>query len=184
MKNYYFILFFLLFGALNLFAQNKITVKALVNQADALVLDAKGEPASVGDESKFEVKGGTSPYSDYTWEQSSEAGKTHKVTIKDANNCSVSIYVNVGDGTDIPTLEEEQRNAYPNPAVNIVNIPMPTGEKNAVILIINTEGLVLYKNTVKITESTYPLTLDSCPVGRYFIQVIGEETKTYSIIKK
>lgn len=182
MKSYFVILSFLLCFSFGVFSQNKITVRVAVTQPDSLELDAKGEPSTVGDISKFEVKGGTPPYSDYTWTEATGEDYNYKVTIKDSNNCSASIYVNV-TGTSIEEIEFAE-NAYPNPTSDIVNIPMPSNEEKVVIMIINIEGKVLYKNTVKVTDSSYPLTLASCNAGRYFIQVVGSSTKTYSIIKK
>ena len=184
MKKYLFISFFMLFCSLCVSAQNKTSVKVTVQQAEALKIDASGEPVSVGDISLFEIKGGTAPYSDYQWEQSNaEAGKDHKVTVKDANNCTVSIYVNVQNFSNIENVEFVQY-AYPNPTSDIVNIPISQDDKKVSIKIIDTNGLVLYKNTVEASGETYPLTLKSCTPGKYFIQVTGSKTKTYSIIKK
>lgn len=170
----------LLFCAFS-FAQNKTTVKVKVDQADALELDASGEPASIGDISKFIVKGGTAPY-DYSWKETNEPGKTHTVTIEDANKCTSTIYVNVG-GSNIEEIEFEY-NAYPNPTNDIVNIPViNTGEK-FVLMLIDINGRVLLKETIQTNDLYYPITLNSCPTGKYFIQTIGNTTKTYSIIKK
>lgn len=186
MKNHFInsVLLLCLFASVNSFAQNKLTATVSINQADALELDANGEPAKVGDESKFEVKGGTPPYSGYEWEVSNEEGKTHKVTIEDSKKCTVSIYVNVEGFTDIPSLELEQKNAYPNPVTEIVNVPIPPVEKQVTLLIFNIEGRVLYKQTITVNEDIYPLSLSSCEPGKYFIQVVGKNTQTYSILKK
>ncbi|MCC8147316.1 MAG: T9SS type A sorting domain-containing protein [Bacteroidales bacterium] len=162
-----------MFCSLGALAQSNTTVTVKVNQADALELDATGEPAQVGDVSKFELTGGTPPYSDYTWTQVSQEGKTHEVSVQDANNCTVSIFVNVEGFSDIPNLEFEQKNPYPNPATDIVNIPMPAGEEKAVVLIINADGRVLYKNTVETILDTYPLTLSSCEPGKILYTSCG-----------
>ncbi|MDH8702441.1 hypothetical protein M2138_001805 [Dysgonomonadaceae bacterium PH5-43] len=172
--------------SVSLSAQDKVTVKAKVNQADELEVDATGEPVSVGDDSVFLIKGGTSPYGSPKWEVvTGEEGKTHKVTVSDSNNCSATILVNVDGFSDVEEISfEESVNAYPNPTTDIVNIPTPSNEESVAIYIINAEGRVLFKKSIKPTGSTYTLTLASCPSGRYFIQVVGEATKTYSIIKK
>ena len=184
MKKCLLILSFAMFCSLFVSAQNKTTVKVNVQQADPLKIDVSGEPVSVGDISKFEVKGGTVPYSNYQWEQSNdEAEKNHKVTIRDANNCTVSIYVNVQNFSNIENIEFVQY-AYPNPTSDIVNIPISQEDKKVSIKIIDASGLMLYKNTVETSEEFYSLTLQSCVPGRYFIQVTGNKTKTYSIIKK
>jgi hypothetical protein len=183
MKKNLFILFCVMFVACGMFAQESTTVKITVNQADALELDASGEPATVGDTEKFEVKGGTLPYQ-FEWvESNEEEGKDHKVTVKDANNCTVSIYVNVMDFNSLEEITIES-NAYPNPTSDIVHIPVTSSDQKVTLLLINSNGLVLYKNTVDVTGEYYPLSLNSCPTGRYFIQVVGNQTKTYSVIKK
>lgn len=170
----------------SLSAQKTTTVKVKINQADALELDASGEPETVGDISKFEVKGGTPPYSDFVWEEdSAEEGKTHKVTVTDSTKCTVSIYVNVLNFNDIEEIVMEGETAHPNPTSDIVKIPVPANEKSVTLLIINESGMVLYKNKVTPEGSWHRLSLSSCPAGRYYIQVISKgKTKTYSIIKK
>ena len=185
MKKELFIYSFALLFPFALFAQTKTVVKAKVVQADALELDASGDPLTVGDISKFEIKGGTAPYSDYQWEQSDEeAGKNHKVTVEDANKCTVSIYVNVQDFTDIETIEFSQQHAYPNPTSDIVNIPISSEDRKVTISLIDANGLLLYKNSIETSGQAYPLTLSSCAPGKYFIRVVGNQTKVYSIIKK
>jgi hypothetical protein len=182
MKQSLFILFCAMFVANGMFAQETTIVRITVNQADALELDASGEPATVGDTEKFEVKGGTSPYL-FEWvESNEEEGKNHKVTVKDANNCTVSIYVNVLNFNSLEEIAIES-NAYPNPTSDIVHIPVASSDKKVTLLLIDSNGLVLYKNTVDVAGEYYPLSLNSCPVGRYFIQVIGKQAKTYSVIK-
>ncbi len=184
MKNYLLIFYFLLLSV-GVFAQTIVKLK--IQQADPIELNANGEPLRVGDSSKFEVKGGTfnSLVPEYTWEETSDkAGYTHKVIVKDNNNCTVSIYINVKNTSGIEELSVQQ-NAYPNPTTDIVNIPLHSTDKNELILIvINEDGKVIFKTSVKANNENYPLSLASCNAGRYFIQVVSGETKTYSVIKK
>lgn len=181
-----FVLFLSLFFFLSsLSAQDKVVVKATIKQAEPLELETSGDPETIGDISKFEVKGGTAPYSEYTWtEDASEPGKTHQVSLTDAHNCSVSIYVNVTNFSDIEDIAFDS-NAYPNPTSDVVNVPIPAHVESVVVSIINAEGLVLYQNTITSPGDVFPLSLATCPTGRYFIRVVSaHHAKTYSIIKQ
>ena len=183
MKSHLFILLFSLFFSFCAFAQNKVTVKVTLNQPEQLDIVSTGDPAFVGDESKLDVNGGTPPYA-YTWEEQTETPNyTHTVTVEDANKCTSLVYVNVDGWSDIEEIGVES-NIYPNPTSDIVNVPLPaTGEK-VVILLINADGLVLSKKALQTSEASYQLSLASYPSGIYFIQVAGNKTKNYSIIKK
>lgn len=185
MKNLLFAVAFFMCFALSISAQEKHTLTVTVTQSDPLEFDASGEPAEVGDNSIFEVKGGTPPYSDIEWTpiQGEDPDYTHTVTVSDAHNCSVTLYVNVEGFVDIEEIFVDDRQVYPNPTSSIVNVPM-SGSDNVTVMLINMEGRVLYKTSLKVTDYEYRLSLDSCPAGQYFIQVIGKDTKTYKVIKK
>ncbi|NDV46890.1 T9SS C-terminal target domain-containing protein [Paludibacter sp. 221] len=167
-----------------LFSQNKVVVKLTVKQLPAITVNYWEDPDFVGDESKFDITGGTGSYS-IGWEQVQADNPLHKVTIKDDNNCSAEIYVNVGSALN--NVEELSLifNAYPNPTADIVNVPLSANEAEQTIMLFDENGRMLYRKKINDRAiSTYRLSLAACAPGCYYIQVVATEKKSYKVVKK
>lgn len=183
MKKYLIIFPLLAFCCFLATAQNKtVVLKVEVKQQEKLTLEALEDPAFEGDENALQTSGGTYPYH-YTWEKTdNEKLNSYKITVQDNNECTATIYINVEGVSNVEELELAS-GLYPNPTSDLVNVPLPQ-EQEVTIMLINTEGRLLYQKQINGNAATYQLSLATCMPGKYFVQVVGSQTKTYSVIKK
>jgi hypothetical protein len=101
--------------------------------------------------------------------------------------CSDNIYINVGDVTDVTSINEVsvESRVYPNPVGEVLNIPLhPESGKTSLILLLDSNGKLLESKTGSVNESLYPLSLAKYEAGVYFVQVIDAKKITHKIIKK
>lgn len=168
--------------SITLFAQNKVVVKVEIKQEEKLSIETLANPIYEGDNSGFDTKGGTPPYS-YEWKETDpDSSESYQVTVRDNNNCTQVIYVNL-EGSNIESIENSKKYVYPNPTSDIINVPIPENEESVTIRLIEQDGRLLYEKVVKNLAPYYQLSLSSCQNGLHYIQVAGNETKTYSVIK-
>jgi hypothetical protein len=188
MKKTCCLIFFLAAAAL-VVAQPSKVVELTLNRPDVLNVYVMGTPKYEGDSSNFVVLKGTPPYL-FEWEQTRDDAKNtfYDVTVLDGRGCSyeISTYVSkASTPVEENTLPVEVR-AYPNPVVDVLNIPLNCAEGGKVsICLFDVEGRLLLEKTADGGASSYPLSLADCPAGKYFVRVAAASTKTvHSIVKK
>ncbi len=83
------------------------------------------------------------------------------------------------EANEVSTLE-----VYPNPAADVLTIANLNVEGNVTITLLNTQGKVVYTNTVSNVNGNYELDLSKFENGIYIIEVISEtNTQNVRVVK-
>ena len=99
-----------------------------------------------------------------------------------SDGCQGNIYINVGEPTALDKIDPALC-VYPNPAVDVLNVPVSASGRNASVRLLDIDGKLLQQKTVSGGESLCRFVLTNYPAGIYFVQVIGVKKTVYRIVK-
>jgi hypothetical protein len=99
-----------------------------------------------------------------------------------AEGCQGNVYINVGEPTALDEVELAF-SVYPNPVIDVLNVPLQSSGKEAEVLLVDANGKLLQRQTVAATETGCQLVLTAYPAGIYFLQVVDSKKTTYKVIK-
>jgi hypothetical protein len=99
-----------------------------------------------------------------------------------SDGCRDNIYINIGDPTALDEIDPSL-NVYPNPVVDILNVPVFVSGKEACVRLLNVDGKLLQQKTVSGNEPLCRFVLTNYPAGIYFVQVVDTKKTVYRIVK-
>ena len=175
--------------------QVKVTVRQQVENSDDPTIDAgEDQTLCLGESIRLTAKGGDN----YLWSNGQSGSQiivsplrteTYEVT-SSRNGVTVSDSVtitveNCVSSSDEPVLEEEdiQIILYPNPTTGIVKIQSNSARPETDVHLINTNGKILYQDTMKSQQGNFnkQLDLSNFTKGVYFLRFLNEEKQ---LVKK
>ena len=97
---------------------------------------------------------------------------------------STALVSNVNNVSDISGGPQSSITVYPNPSHDRLYVDLGSETKNVrQVVIINSIGQTVLKQTIK-GESSVSFYLDALKAGLYMVKIIGDEVKTFKVLKQ